>query len=113
MLRAGFAEVLVTGMLTRWMRVRARPIARGARPRGAGDAAEHLCDDVGGEVFRRESSARPQAHRNGGIHVAPRYMADRVCHRDDGETESQKAPMNSAPARFMMDMEASLRPITF
>ena len=29
-LRAGFTEVLVTGMLTRWMRVRHRPIAIGA-----------------------------------------------------------------------------------
>ena len=34
-LRAGFTEVLVTGMLTRWMRVRPRPIASGAKPAGA------------------------------------------------------------------------------
>ena len=27
--RAGLTEVLVTGMETRWMRVRARPMARG------------------------------------------------------------------------------------
>jgi hypothetical protein len=32
MLRAGFTEVFVTGMLTRWMSVRQRPIAIGARP---------------------------------------------------------------------------------
>jgi hypothetical protein len=33
--RAGFTEVLVTGMLIRWIRVRDRPIARGASPFGA------------------------------------------------------------------------------
>ena len=34
-LRAGFTEVLVTGMLTKWIRVRHRPMARGAKPEGA------------------------------------------------------------------------------
>ena len=34
-LRAGFTEVLVTGMLMRWMRVRHRPMAMGAKPLGA------------------------------------------------------------------------------
>jgi methyl-accepting chemotaxis protein len=34
-LRAGFTEVLVTGMLIRWIRVSARPIAGGAKPTGA------------------------------------------------------------------------------
>ena len=34
-LRAGFTEVLVTGMLIRWINVRARPIAIGAKPAGA------------------------------------------------------------------------------
>src|SRR5882672_1534009 len=34
-LRAGFTEVLVTGMLIRWMSVSARPIAMGAKPCGA------------------------------------------------------------------------------
>ena len=34
-LRAGFTEVLVTGMLIRWIRVRVRPIASGAKPDGA------------------------------------------------------------------------------
>ena len=34
-LRAGFTEVLVTGMLIRWMSVSARPIARPANPTGA------------------------------------------------------------------------------
>ena len=33
--RAGFTEVLVTGMLARWIRVSARPIAIGANPCGA------------------------------------------------------------------------------
>ena len=33
MLRAGFTEVLVTGMLIRWISVRPRPIAIGAKPR--------------------------------------------------------------------------------
>src|SRR5690606_41367720 len=33
--RAGFTEVLVTGMLIRWIRVRPRPIAIGAKPAGA------------------------------------------------------------------------------
>ena len=33
--RAGFTEVLVTGIDTRWIRVSARPIAIGAKPRGA------------------------------------------------------------------------------
>ena len=33
--RAGFTEVLVTGMLMRWIRVRARPMAIGAKPLGA------------------------------------------------------------------------------
>src|SRR5688500_5485757 len=33
--RAGFTEVLVTGMLIRWIRVSARPIAIGAKPAGA------------------------------------------------------------------------------
>ena len=35
MLRAGFTEVLVTGMLIKWMRVSARPMASGAKPAGA------------------------------------------------------------------------------
>src|SRR5512139_1488776 len=34
-LRAGFTEVLVTGMLTRWISVRPRPMAIGAKPLGA------------------------------------------------------------------------------
>ena len=34
-LRAGFTEVLVTGMLMRWISVSARPIASGAKPAGA------------------------------------------------------------------------------
>ena len=34
-LRAGFTEVLVTGMLIRWIRVRHRPMAIGAKPAGA------------------------------------------------------------------------------
>ena len=34
-LRAGFTEVFVTGMLMRWMRVSAKPIARPANPTGA------------------------------------------------------------------------------
>ena len=33
--RAGFTEVLVTGMLIRWMSVSVRPMASGARPAGA------------------------------------------------------------------------------
>ena len=33
--RAGFTEVLVTGMLIRWIRVSVRPIASGAKPFGA------------------------------------------------------------------------------
>ena len=35
MLRAGLTDVLVTGMLIRWMRVSPRPIAIGAKPAGA------------------------------------------------------------------------------
>ena len=34
-LRAGFTDVLVTGMLIRWISVRHRPIAIGAKPAGA------------------------------------------------------------------------------
>ena len=34
-LRAGLTEVLVTGMLTRWMSVRPSPMASGANPAGA------------------------------------------------------------------------------
>ena len=34
-LRAGLTDVLVTGMLTRWMSVRHKPIASGAKPAGA------------------------------------------------------------------------------
>src|SRR5262249_59915048 len=33
-LRAGFTEVLVTGMLIKWMRVRQRPMAQPANPTG-------------------------------------------------------------------------------
>ena len=33
--RAGFTEALVTGISTRWMRVRPRPMAIGANPAGA------------------------------------------------------------------------------
>ena len=33
--RAGLTEVFVTGMDTRWMRVRQRPMATGAKPAGA------------------------------------------------------------------------------
>ena len=34
-LRAGFTEVCVTGMLIKWMRVRHKPMAIGANPCGA------------------------------------------------------------------------------
>jgi hypothetical protein len=34
-LRAGFTDVLVTGMLTRWIITSARPMASGANPAGA------------------------------------------------------------------------------
>jgi hypothetical protein len=34
-LRAGFTDVLVTGMLTRWIITSANPIASGAKPAGA------------------------------------------------------------------------------
>jgi len=34
--RAGLTEVLVTGMEMRWIRVRLRPMAIGAKLRGAG-----------------------------------------------------------------------------
>jgi hypothetical protein len=34
-LRAGLTEVLVTGMLMRWISVSARPMAIGAKPAGA------------------------------------------------------------------------------
>ena len=34
-LRAGFTEVLVTGILIRWIKVNARPIAKPAKPFGA------------------------------------------------------------------------------
>ncbi|MPN50281.1 hypothetical protein SDC9_197907 [bioreactor metagenome] len=34
-LRAGFTEVLVTGILIKWIKVNARPIAIGAKPAGA------------------------------------------------------------------------------
>ena len=33
--RAGFTEVLVTGMLIKWIKVSAKPIAMGAKPTGA------------------------------------------------------------------------------
>ncbi len=39
-LRAGLTEVLVTGMLMRWMRVRQRPMAMGANPFGARSSVE-------------------------------------------------------------------------
>ncbi len=35
MLRAGFTEVLVTGMLTRWIRVSTNPMGMPAKPAGA------------------------------------------------------------------------------
>jgi len=35
MLRAGFTEVFVKGILTRWINVSANPIAMGAKPFGA------------------------------------------------------------------------------
>ena len=35
MLRAGFTDVLVTGMLIKWMSVSPRPIAMPAKPAGA------------------------------------------------------------------------------
>ena len=34
-LRAGFTEVLDTGMLIKWIKVKAKPIAIGAKPAGA------------------------------------------------------------------------------
>ena len=41
-LRAGLTEVLVTGIDTRWIRVRARPMAIGAKPPGAPGAVEPM-----------------------------------------------------------------------
>ena len=42
--RAGFTEVLVTGMLIRWISVRVRPMASGARPDGRAPV-RHPVDD--------------------------------------------------------------------
>jgi hypothetical protein len=40
--RAGLTEVFVTGMLTRWISVRPRPIAIGAKPAGAFPCVEPM-----------------------------------------------------------------------
>ena len=42
MLRAGLTDVLVTGMLIRWINVRPSPIAMGAKPTGAFPCVEPM-----------------------------------------------------------------------
>src|SRR5947207_751124 len=81
-LRAGFTEVLVTGMLIRWIRVRVRPIASGAKPDGARVSVAH--DDkqeAGGEhEFADEAG-------NQGI-AARRMLAVAVAGKSSGEIEA-------------------------
>jgi hypothetical protein len=55
LLRAGFTDVLVTGMLTRWISVRQRPTAIGARPRGA-------CVSVEPMMTRRKKKVITTSH---------------------------------------------------
>ena len=60
-LRAGFTEVLVTGMLIRWISVRPRPMAIGAKPCGRAlvggaedDEQEHHGHDHFGDQRRQQ-----------------------------------------------------------
>src|SRR5687768_11159050 len=55
--RAGFTEVLVTGMLIRWISVSARPIAIGANPAGARGA-------VAPRMTTRNIAVITTSHRN-------------------------------------------------
>ncbi len=59
--RAGFTEVLVTGIEIRWMRVRPRPIAIGAKPAGA--LADVLPKMMIRKAAVRTSSIRKAAKR--------------------------------------------------
>ncbi len=149
-LRAGLTEVLVTGIETRWIKVRHKPIASAAEARGAvpgrraedhdqedggqhdlgqqrrleaeaarrmfaeavgreaadlgarlaggdhvehegrGDGAEHLGDDVAGQLGGAEAPADHQAHRHGGIEVAPGDRAEGIGAGQHREAEGQR-----------------------
>jgi len=60
-LRAGFTEVLVIGMLMRWISVRPRPIAIGAKPAGAFPWVEPMM--MKRNIIVRTSSATRQEAR--------------------------------------------------
>ncbi len=85
-LRAGFTEVLVTGMLIRWMSVSASPIAIGAKPAGArpmrrahDDEQEHH----GQHELRDDAGAEPV--------LARRVIAVAVRRKAAGEAEVRRA----------------------
>ena len=69
-LRAGFTDVFVTGMLIRWISVRPSPIAIGAKPAGAravgraeDDDQEHEGQHDLGDEARPRASSRPASAR--------------------------------------------------
>ena len=63
MLRAGLTEVLVTGMLIRWISVSARPMASGAKPAGARLSVD--AEDDQQEEEGQHHLARPSARAEG------------------------------------------------
>jgi hypothetical protein len=98
-LRAGFTDVMSSGMLMRWMRVSARPLASGARPAGrgppVGDAVDHEQEEEG-EQQLDDDRRQHRVPRRGMIAVAvggeavgerePRLAAGD--HVEDGSTRA-------------------------
>jgi hypothetical protein len=64
---------------------------------GGKDCADHLRDDVGGNVAGWEPSACPQAHGDGGIEMAAGDRTERIGGRQDGQTERDRDTRKTDP----------------
>ena len=59
-------------------------------PRRAIDRADHLRDDIGADVLRREAPAGGKPDRHGRVEVAARDVADGVGHRQHRQAEGER-----------------------
>jgi len=65
--------------------------------RRTGNAAQHLRDDVTGQLCGLEPTPGPQADRHGRIEVTAGDVANGVGHREHGQTEGEGDPDEADP----------------
>src|SRR6185295_19841291 len=58
--------------------------------RGAGDCADDLDDDVGGNLRAGKAATSPEPDRDGRVEMAPGYWAERIGASEHRETEGKR-----------------------